>query len=318
VVFIVTPGTREANNGNWRTARRWAGFLAGIARPIVQTQWNGEPVDVAIALHARRSAASIARLKALRPDVPLVLVLSGTDLYRDLPGSAEARRSLELADRIVALQDDALAHVPQEHRGKCEVIYQSSPRLATARKGAGRLDCVVVGHLREEKDPRTLWQALALLDPRLPIHVRHIGAPLDPDLGKAARALSASDPRYRWSGAVPHGLTRAAIRRAHVLVHPSRMEGGANVIVEAVTSGTCVVASRVSGNVGMLGRSYPGYFEAGDAAGLARLLASLVERPSALAALGRACGKRRALFSPSREKQALRRLVRNLRRAPGR
>jgi putative glycosyltransferase (TIGR04348 family) len=318
VAFIVTPGTREANNGNWRTARRWAGFLSGIARPIVQTQWDGEPADVAIALHARRSAASIERLKALRPDVPLVLVLSGTDLYRDLPESAEARRSLELADRIVALQDDAIGHVPREHRRKCEVIYQSSPRLAAARKRADRLDCVVVGHLRQEKDPQTLWDALTLLDSRLPVRVRHIGAPLDPDLGEKALAVAASDPRYRWSGALPHGLARAAIRKAHVLVHPSRMEGGANVIVEAVTSGTCVVASRVSGNVGMLGRSYPGYFEAGDAAGLARMLAALAGRPSALGALKRACDARRALFSPARERLALRRLVQGLLESPGR
>jgi putative glycosyltransferase (TIGR04348 family) len=309
VAFIVTPGTREANNGNWRTARRWAGFLAGIAKPIVQSEWNGEPADVVLALHARRSAASIERLKSSRPDIPLVLVLSGTDLYRDLPASAEARRSLELADRIVALQDDALAHVPGEHRRKCEVIYQSSATLAAARKPAGRLDCIAVGHLRDEKDPRTLWKALSLLDPLLPIRVRHIGAALDPGLGKAARALMDRDPRYRWNGALPHGLARAAIRKAHVLVHPSVMEGGANVIVEAIASGTPVVASRVSGNIGMLGRNYPGYFEVSDAAGLARILASLLEDPEALRALRRACGKRRKLFSPARERRALRRLV---------
>ena len=312
MAFIVTPGTREANNGNWRTARRWAGFLAGIAKPIVQSQWDGEPADVAIALHARRSAASIARLKSSRPDVPLVLVLSGTDLYRDLPASVDARRSLALADRIVALQEDALAHVPPEHLGKCEVIYQSSPSLAAARKAAGRLDCVAVGHLREEKDPRTLWNAMGLIDPRLPIRLRHIGAALDPELGDEARALMGRDPRYRWNGPLPHGLARSAIRNAHLLVHPSVMEGGANVIVEAITSGTPVAASRVSGNVGMLGRNYPGYFGVGDAAGLARLLASLLEDRAALRALVRACEERRKLFSPAGEQRALRRLVQGL------
>jgi putative glycosyltransferase (TIGR04348 family) len=309
VAFIVTPGTREANNGNWRTARRWAGFLAGVAKPIVQSAWNGEPADIALALHARRSADSIERLRALRPGIPLVLVLSGTDLYRDLPVSPEARRSLELADRIVALQEDALAHVPREHAGKCEVIYQSSTTLAPARKAAGRLDCVAVGHLREEKDPRTLWRALGLLDPALPIRLRHIGDSLDPALGNEARGLMASDPRYRWNGALPHGLTRCAIRDAHLLVHPSLMEGGANVIVEAITAGTPVVASRVSGNVGMLGRNYPGYFEVGDAQGLARLLAKLLDDAAAMKALRRACDERRRLFSPARERQALRKLV---------
>jgi putative glycosyltransferase (TIGR04348 family) len=312
VVFIVTPGTREANNGNWRTARRWAGFLAGFAKPIVQTQWHGEPADVVIALHARRSADSIQRLKSSRPDVPLALVLSGTDLYRDLPASAEARRSLELADRIVALQDDALAHVPPRHRGKCEVIYQSSKPLPPARKPPGRLDCVAVGHLRGEKDPETLWSAISRLDPAIPVRVRHIGAALDPALGRRAAQLAARDGRFRWNGALPHGLARAAIRRAHVLVHPSVMEGGANVIVEAITAGTPVVASRVSGNVGMLGRSYPGYFEAGDAEGLARLLAALAGRPQLLRDLRRACQARRRLFSPARERKGVLDLVRGL------
>jgi len=117
------------------------------------------------------------------------------------------------------------------------------------------------------------------------------------------------DPRYRWNGALPHGLARTAIRKAHVLVHPSVMEGGANVIVEAIASGTPVVASRVSGNIGMLGRNYPGYFEVGDAAGLARLLASLLEDPAALRSLRLACEERRKIFSPARERLALRRLV---------
>jgi putative glycosyltransferase (TIGR04348 family) len=309
VAFIVTPGTREANNGNWRTARRWATFLAGVAKPIVQTEWDGEPADIAIALHARRSASSIARLKASRPSLPLVLVLTGTDLYRDLPANAEARRSLELADRIVTLQEDALAHVPQEHRARCQVIFQSAVALAPARKAAGRLDCIAVGHLREEKDPRTLWRAMRLLDPALPIRLRHVGDALDPVLGREARALAARDARFRWNGSLPHGLARCAIRDAHLLIHPSAMEGGANVIVEAITSGTPVVASRVSGNVGMLGRNHPGYFEVGDAPGLAQLLASLLGNPAALGDLRRACHERRTLFSPARERQSLRRLV---------
>lgn len=309
MAFIVTPGTRAANNGNWRTARRWADFLAGVAKPIVQSEWNGQPADVAIALHARRSAASIARLREDAPRIPIILVLSGTDLYRDLPHSVEAARSLALADRIVALQDDALAYVPQEHRRKCAVIYQSARKLAPARKVRTRLDCVVVGHLREEKDPRTLWNALRFIDAQLPIRIRHIGAALDPVLGKAARAAMARDSRYRWTGALPHGLTRCAIRNAHVLVHPSLMEGGANVIVEAVTAGTPVIASRVSGNLGMLGGNYPGYFQVGDAAGLAALLASCSEDSKELHRLRGYCDERARLFTPARERRALRRLV---------
>lgn len=312
MVRIVTPGTRAANNGNWRTARRWADFLAGVARPIVQSEWRGEPADVAIALHATRSAGSIVRLREQAPRVPLLLVLSGTDLYRDLPASAEAARSLALADRIVVLQDDALAHVPAAHRGKCEVVYQSARRLAPARKRPGRLEAVVVGHLREEKDPRTLWRSLALIDRRLPLRIRHIGAALDPELGDEARRTMTADPRYRWTGALAHGLARCAIRAAHLLVHPSRMEGGANVIVEAVTAGTPVLASRVSGNLGMLGAAYPGYFAVGDAQDLAAHLTACLEDRARLGTLRRHCAARAHLFTPARECRAVRNLVGNL------
>src|SRR5689334_14303711 len=94
VVCIVTPYSKKANNGNWRTAARWAQMLSGRCKVIVQTEWDGNDADVMIALHARRSAASIARFSAAHPSRPIAVVLTGTDLYEDLPGSAEAARSL--------------------------------------------------------------------------------------------------------------------------------------------------------------------------------------------------------------------------------
>jgi putative glycosyltransferase (TIGR04348 family) len=211
-----------------------------------------------LALHARRSAASIAAFRARRPGAPLAVMLTGTDLYRDLPASREAAQSLDYADRIVVLQEDAQRHLAPRWRGKSEVILQSARMLAPAVKARDRLNCVIVGHLREEKDPATLMDAVSLMPRDVPVTFRHIGAPLDAKLGARARALERRDPRYRYVGALGHGLTRCAIRAAHLLVHPSRMEGGANVIVEAVTAGTAVIASRVSGNVGMLGTDYPG------------------------------------------------------------
>ncbi|HET7549360.1 MAG TPA: selenoneine biosynthesis selenosugar synthase SenB [Usitatibacter sp.] len=312
VVCIVTPGTRSANNGNWRTAVRWAGMLRDRYRPIVQSEWNGEAADVLVALHARRSAESIARFHGKANGRRMAVVLTGTDLYRDLPESVEAAHSLDLADRLVVLQDDALRLLREAWRRKAEVIFQSAPLLATRRKARARLDCVVVGHLREEKDPRTLFAAMRHLPADLPITVRHIGAPLDAALGKAAHALAQADPRYRYSGALPHGLARAALQRAHVLIHPSVVEGGANVIVEAVTAGTPVIASRISGNVGMLGENYPGLFEPRDARGLADCLVRALEDPPHLAALERACAARRALFRPQAEAAAIRRLAARL------
>ena len=281
-------------------------------RIILQSAWDGSAADALIALHARRSAASIRDYHARGGGHRQALVLTGTDLYRDYPSSPEVHASLAMADRIVTLQAEAFELLPPEHRRKSEVIFQSASPLPAMAKRGDALRCVAVGHLREEKDPRTLFAAMHALPRGLPITLRHIGAPLDPALGKAARALQRQDPRYRYAGALPRGLARAAMQRAHLLVHPSVMEGGANVIVEAVTAGTPVVASRIPGNIGMLGDSYGGYFERGDASALAACLVRSFEESRFLLQLTRQCARRARLVEPAREARLVNGLVKRL------
>lgn len=304
-IVIVTPYLADANNGNWRTAHRWAKFLSPQYETILQSDWRGEPCEMMIALHARRSHTALARFHSANPAAPILLVLTGTDLYKDLPNDQNAADSLRLATSIVVLQEDAIQHVPREHRHKTQVIFQSARTLDPAIKPKGRLGCVVVGHLRAEKDPLTVLRALDCLHAELPVHVLQIGKALDTTIGAAVKARSASDPRYHWADAMPHGLTRAAIKRAHVLIHPSLMEGGANVVVEAVTSGTPVLASRMSGNVGMLGQDYPGYFPVGDDKRLAALLSRCLEDTDFYARLNNAAKARAPLFRPEAERRNL-------------
>ena len=95
---IVSPALSDANNGNWQTARRWQRHLAGVCRARIVARWpDGEAATDAalIALHARRSAASIAAWHAARGARGLAVVLTGTDLYRDLAVDATARRALD-------------------------------------------------------------------------------------------------------------------------------------------------------------------------------------------------------------------------------
>lgn len=312
-LLIVTPYLADANNGNWRTARRWKQLLTPhyrveIVDAINATQ-NNTPADVIIALHARRSFAAIAAAKKNYADVPLIVVLTGTDLYRDIADSAEAQRSLALADALIVLQEDAIQHVPKPYRQKTHIVFQSASLLTPAKKARDKLNCVVVGHLRQEKSPETIFQAASLLSENSPenskIHITHIGDALDDALAKKAAYLTATLTNYRWVGTLPHGLTRAAIKRAHLFIHPSIMEGGANVIVEAITAGTPVIASKMSGNVGMLGIDYAGYFPVGDAPALVALLQRIAAEPNLLTRLNTACKARSALFSPSEERRQL-------------
>jgi putative glycosyltransferase (TIGR04348 family) len=316
LVRIVTPYSAAANNGNWRTAARWARLLHGRYRIMVQADPlpgeaspAGTAADCLIALHARRSYPAIRAWRERFPQRPLIVVLTGTDLYRDLPADEEAQASLRLADRLVLLQDDALRHLPPQVRRKARVIYQSAPALMPAERPASRLNCILVGHLRAEKDPGTALRAWTLLAPDLPLYLLHVGAALDTGLAAECEASMARDPRYRWVGARPHAWARQAIKRAHLLILPSRMEGGANVIVEAVTAGTAVLASRVSGNVGMLGQHYAGYFPVGDAQALARLVQRCWNDAAFHRRLASECRARRALFTPTRERAAVLRLL---------
>ncbi len=268
----------------------------------VALAWDGEPCDALIALHARRSADSIARYAGTGK--PLVVTLTGTDLYKDLPGSPEARRSLELADRIIVLQEAALAELEPRLRRKARVVFQSANPKVRHAPPADRFRVCVIGHLRAEKDPMRAAMALSLVaDSR--IQLVQIGAALDPALGKQAEDWMAREARYRWLGALPHGRTLGWLAKSHVLVVSSVMEGGANVIAEAARIGTPVLASRVSGNIGMLGRGYPGYYPLGDQAALAALIARAASDRRFLKALHGALREQRHLFSPPAERRAL-------------
>jgi len=312
-IVIVTPALADANNGNWQTARRWARFLAGDYRVHLTDAWCGGrgAADAAlmIALHARRSAPSIAAWHAAHPRRPLVLVLTGTDLYRDIDTDADARRSLAMAQRLVVLNEAGPRRLPAELRERVTVCLQSAAARRPRSKTRRHLRALMVGHLREEKLPGTYFEAVQALAGREDILFDHIGGGLDPALAAQARALARQQSRYRWLGALPHGATRDRIAAAHLLVHPSRIEGGAHVVVEAVVSGTPVLASRIDGNVGLLGADYGGYFEPGDAAGLATLPLRARDDPSMLAGLAAQCALRAPLFDPAQERRTLLSLV---------
>lgn len=277
---------------------------------------------VMLALHARRSADAIAAWAAVRPQ-GLGVVLTGTDLYQDILSEPSAQHSLALAQRLVVLQDRGADALPPPLRPKVRVVYQSTPALPPLAKPSAWLRAVMVGHLRAVKAPQTLFEAARRLQDRADIRIDHIGDGGDAALADQARGTALACPHYRWLGPLPHAQARRHIQRAHVLVHTSVLEGGAHVIMEAVRSGTPVLASRVAGNVGMLGDDYAGYFEPGDAAGLADLLArcratQAGQDPGAglLARLRAQCDRRAPLFDPAAERAALLQLVHELQSSP--
>ena len=315
-IVIVTPALADANNGNWQTAQRWARMLSPTYRVRIAAYWSEGDEAVLIALHARRSAPALAAWRASHPDRPSLLVLTGTDLYRDLASDRDAQASLQGAVRVVVLNELGAANLPVDMRAKTRVVLQSCTSRQTLTKPTGSLRTLMVGHLREEKSPQTYFEAARLLAARHDILLDHVGGGLDATLAAEAQTLMHSHPHYRWLGSLPHPATRARIQAAHVLVHASRMEGGAHVVTEAITSGTPVLASRIDGNLGLLGADYSGTFAWGDAEGLAALLQRCRDDAAMLPALQVQCAARAPLFLPNRERQTLLSLLADLQHKP--
>ena len=275
----------------------------------VEQQWSGARADLMIALHARRSYASIRSFADALPDCPLVVALTGTDLYRDIRTDANAQESLELAWRLIVLQELGSRALPPALRSKVFVIYQSAVPVPAPRPLTSCFEIVVSGHLREEKDPFRTAAAVRLLPQSSRIRVTHIGGALDAQMEAEAVAWMAREPRYRWLGELSHGRALRVLARSQAMVISSRMEGGANAVCEALACGVPVIASRIDGNVGMLGSKYPGYFPVGDERALSRLLARTEGEAGFRKRLLQGCAARASRVLPSRERDALRRLL---------
>ncbi len=264
-----------------------------------------------VAVHAWRSAAAIERFKSAFPTRPVILQLSGTDIYQYIdtdPGPT--LRSMEQADRLVALNDLAWKVVPKPLRARLSVIHQSAPPLGQPRRPSRRAVVVsVIGHLRDVKDPLRAAEAARLLPADSRILIEQVGRAYTSEWAERARAEMAVNARYKWRDDVPAAAVRRLLARSHAMVISSLSEGGANVISEAVVAGVPVLASRMDGNVGLLGSDYRGYFPVGDTRALARLLQRLECEARFVKVLDNALARRRPLFRPACEKTAWRRLL---------
>ena len=308
-IILITPYPLTARNGNAHTALRWARFLRGAGHRVeVAVEWDGHPADLMIALHARRSYAAIAAFATTHPQRPLIVVLTGTDLYRDIRTDHSAQHALQLATRLVVLQTRGLDELTAPLQTKTSVIFQSAPTLATRPKRTRTFDICVVAHLRDEKDPLRAAYAAALLPAQSRIRVLHVGAALTPEMALAAEHCRAN-PRWHWLDARPHADTRRLIAGCRLLVQSSRMEGGANTIAEAVSAGVPVLASGISGNIGMLGEDYSGYYPLADSQALAKLMRRAETDPDFYAELAARCAARAPLFEPRAERSAVQNLI---------
>ena len=311
-IGIITPAPARSHYGNRITAVRWAKILRRLGHHVtISQQYGNEQLDLLIALHARRSYPSINRFRRQHRDLPIVVALTGTDIYRDIHVSRRARQSLQLADRIVVLQPRALHELDPAERDKARVIYQSveairgpqKPRRESQRSSNDSFDVSVIGHLRPVKDPFRAALAARLLPPWSQIRIMHIGGAMTKEMEKRARREEQINARYRWLGELSRLSALRALAQSQLCIISSRMEGGANVLSEAIVSSIPVLASRIDGNVGILGADYPGLFGVGDTRELARLMTRAETNPNFLRELRKRVANLAQLFDPVREER---------------
>lgn len=309
-ILIIQPGYRRLKGGNNSTAFRWKRLLIELGHQVrIEEEYTGQRIDILIALHAIKSARSIEQCAKVAPNVRIVVTLTGTDVYGDIRKSSIANQSMELSSAIVVLQKLAKRELPGRHQRKVHVIQQSFESMITKERPDDQFAVCIVGHLRDVKDPMRCAMAVRSLPQKSKIHVNHVGGILEKKYQVRVDRENEKNARYKWMGELSARETHRVIAGSHVLVLSSRSEGGANVISESIIAGTPIIASKIPGSVGLLGKDYGGYFETGNTKHLRSVLLRCEAEPDFYLKLKTQCEKRRYLFLPEREKAALSKML---------
>lgn len=312
-IELITPAPPGSLHGNRVTAQRWQGFLKKLGyQAQISEYWAKSDADLLVALHAYRSHLSIIKFREAFPNKPIVLIMTGTDLYRDLSIHPEVFESMKISNAIVVLQPAAVKLIPKDLQSKVHVVYQSTKPIQ--RKPLLKKDFLVtvIGHLRPEKDPFCIARSLEKIPSESNIKVIHLGKAMSADMERMAEFYSADLERYQWLNELSHAQTMQQLSRCHLMVISSLMEGGAHVVTEAIAIGVPIIASDIPGNRGLLGDDYPGYYKAGVAVALAKVLLKAETDASFYKSLKRHIKGRSKYVQPQFEMKSIKALINNM------
>ncbi|NWK55679.1 glycosyltransferase [Verrucomicrobiaceae bacterium N1E253] len=282
-VLIHSPFPRQDSQGNTTSALRLQRMLmeSGMEVALEDVWYSGVEARWMVALNARRSAGAVAEFMDACPRGRVVVVLTGTDINHPEVQDPESDtcRTMKLADRLVVLHEASLAAVPKDFRDKCVVIHPSVqlPHGLQHKPRRGELfEVLMVGNIRREKNLPLAIEACRLLPQDAGIVVRVYGD-AEGDLANRLMEATAGPLPFQWRGKTDHTSLMELMATSDLLLNTSTQEGGANAICEALGMGLPVLASRISGNVGMLGDDYEGLFPSEDAGDLAEMLSRCAE-----------------------------------------
>lgn len=309
-IILVTPAGPDSKAGNRATAVRWRRLLETTGHQVaVVTDYQGEDCDLLIALHAWRSAGAVRVFREHWPGKPLIVVLTGTDIYRYQNEFPEVTHSsMATAEVLIGLHDRVAEDIPDIFRHKLVTLRQSADTPAMSGRSeiqSDHFDICVIGHLRQEKDSlRAAWATYHLPEDSQVV-VSCAGQPHSDEWHETALEECKTNPRFRYLGQLDKPNLEELMAASSLMVISSLMEGGANVVSEACRAGLPVLASDIPGNRGLLGDDYAGYFPTGDERALARLMRRAETDPDFLSILKRQVSQLAQTFTPEQERKSL-------------
>jgi putative glycosyltransferase (TIGR04348 family) len=314
-IQLISPANIDSRNGNRTTAVRWRNILQALGHKVtVSQQYAGENADLMLALHAWRSASSIQLFAEKYPSRPLLVALTGTDVYRFLnTHKHDTLKSIEYADRLIGLHGYISHSLAKKYHHKIRIIYQSTEtKIIRKTHQSNHFIVCIAGHLRDEKDSLRPAYAVRSLPSHSRIQISHFGKAHTQKWEYDARLEMARNRRYQWLGEISQSRLQLKFSQANLLILPSRMEGGANIISEAIVAGLPVVSSYIEGSIGLLGEDYCGYFEVENTQQIKQMLLRCEFDTKYYQTLIHQCQARRSLFTASREKSSWSKLLAEL------
>lgn len=298
-------------NGNVVTSERWRAIFESLGHRVdIYSADDGQQCDLLVVFNAYTNRQAIRDAWKRGVAGRIVICLTGTDLYRDLQEDPAAQDVLYLADRLVVLQPMGIPALPEALHGRTMVVFQSAVAPAKAvSRNEDAFDVCCIAHLRDVKDPLRTARAARLLPSDSRIRVVHVGKALSAEYEWEVTREVAENPRFCWLGERSGAQTADLLFGSRLLVVTSLLEGGANVVSEAVVSGVPVIGTDIPCLRGLLGDDYPGLFPVGDTGRLAELLYRAEQDSCFYDLLQARCRRESYKFDPKREKDSLRILL---------
>lgn len=218
--------------------------------------------DIIHGFHAYKTGRIVQVLKK-RTGLPLVMSLRGTDFNIDLFDKRRRPvvvKTLEMADKIIVFapftRDIILNEVPRLKKNNIHIIPHA---VSLEKKAYHVLDALnlkkshfiffVPAGIRGVKNVDLALKPIKRLKKQYPeIRLVYAGSVIDKRSGQSFIKKIKGLDWVTYLGAVPHERMYALYRASHVVVNSSLSEGMPNSILEAMSLGKPVLASKIPGN----------------------------------------------------------------------